>query len=129
MDVSIAADTLSALIAAEASSPEREICGLMFGTDDRIDRVEAAANVAPDPRRAFEIDPRALFSALRAVRRGGDRLIGHYHSHPGGSPIPSPTDLAAAEPGKMWLILASGTARLWLAEPGGFRECRLVTAR
>jgi proteasome lid subunit RPN8/RPN11 len=126
MDVLIATDTLSALLAAEAASPAREICGLMFGSDTHIERVEATANVAPDPRRAFEIDPSALFAALRAMRQGGDRLIGHYHSHPGGSPIPSTTDLAAAEPGKLWLILGGGAARVWLAEPGRFRECRLI---
>jgi proteasome lid subunit RPN8/RPN11 len=127
MEVAIGADTLSALLAAEAASPDREICGLLFGTETHITRADGAANVAPDPKRTFEIDPRALFAALRAMRHGGDRLIGHYHSHPGGRPIPSATDLAAAEPGKMWLILASDSARLWFAEPGGFRECRLVS--
>lgn len=119
---------LIGLLDAAAAAPDREICGLLFGTADRIDRAEAAANVADRPQDTFEIDPRALFAALRAERAGGERLIGHYHSHPNGSAIPSPRDLAAAEPGKLWLILAGGVARLWILENGGFRELQLVVA-
>ena len=53
-------------------------------------------------------------------------MIGHYHSHPNGSAEPSPRDLAAAEPGRLWLIIGGGVARLWIMENGGFRELKLV---
>jgi desampylase len=126
MEVRIASDVMAALLAAAAATPAQEICGLLFGTEVRILRAEAAANVAAEPRHSFEIDPAALFAALRAARRGGPRVIGHYHSHPNGSAIPSARDLAAAEPGKYWLIIGRGSARLWLAEAGAFRELPLI---
>lgn len=126
MAVGIARTQLDALLAAAAAAPDREICGLLFGADDRIDDAPPADNVAARPQDMFEIDPRALFAALRAERAGGPRLIGHYHSHPNGSAEPSARDLAAAEPGKYWLIIGGGTARLWLAGVHRFTEVKLI---
>jgi len=126
MKVTIGRIILDALLGAAAAAPDRETCGLLFGASDRIDRAEPADNVADRPQDTFEIDPRVLFAAFRAERAGGDRLIGHYHSHPNGSAEPSPRDLAAAEPGKYWLILGGSIARLWVMENGGFRELQLV---
>ena len=122
----IARALLDRLIEQAAAAPDREICGLLFGADDRIDRAEPADNVADRPQNTFEIDPKALFAALRAERAGGPRLIGHYHSHPNGGAEPSPRDLTAAEPGKYWLIIGGGTARLWLAGAHGFTEVKLI---
>jgi proteasome lid subunit RPN8/RPN11 len=126
MTVTISASQLDGILAEVASSPAHEICGLLLGEGFRIDRAVAAANVAHDPAQWFEIDPAALFAALRAERAGGPRVIGHYHSHPNGSAEPSPRDAAAAEPGKLWLIVAGGTARMWLSGEAGFRELALV---
>lgn len=126
MTVAIARTLLDGLLAAERLSPEQEICGLLFGDQARIAAARPTLNVASDPARHFEIDPAALIAALREERGGGPGLIGHYHSHPGGSAVPSPRDLAAAEPGRLWLILAAGTARLWLAEAGSFSEVKMV---
>ncbi|WP_404713584.1 M67 family metallopeptidase [Sphingomonas sp. MMS24-J13] len=114
------------ILAEAAASPDREVCGLLLGTDRRVQRIVPTGNVAADPSRAFEIDPAALFAALRAERRGGAGVIGHYHSHPNGRAEPSPCDLAAAEPGKIWIIIGNGVARAWLAERNGFRELELV---
>ncbi|WP_116092214.1 M67 family metallopeptidase [Sphingomonas crusticola] len=128
MEVRIASDVMAQLLAEAAATPSVEICGLLFGTEDCIQRAEPAANVAPDPHRSFELDPAALFSALRAARSGRPLPIGYYHSHPNGRPEPSARDLAAAEPGAYWLILGGGEARLWLAEIGAFREMQLILA-
>ena len=113
------------ILARAAADPDREVCGLLFGTPARIVAAAPAANVASAPHDSFEIDPRALIAALRAERAGGARLVGHYHSHPNGLAEPSARDLAAAEPGRLWLICAGRGARLWLAEPGRFRELPL----
>ena len=126
MAVRIARPVLRSLLHAGSATPDREICGLLFGSLHAIDHVQPTDNVAARPGDTFEIDPRALFAALRAERAGGDRLLGHYHSHPNGLAEPSPRDLAAAEPGKLWLILGGGEARLWVMENGGFRELQLV---
>ncbi len=126
MPITIPAPLLAAILAEAAAAPDREICGLLFGSAEAIEDAVRTLNVAPDDRRTFEVDPAALFAAHKAQRAGGPRLIGHYHSHPSGCAEPSATDLAASEPGKVWLIVANGAARLWLAVPGGFEEVQLV---
>ncbi|MDO6413256.1 M67 family metallopeptidase [Sphingomonas sp. BIUV-7] len=124
----ISRQCLDRLIALAAASPSREICGLLFGTEDRIDAVVPTANVAVRPEDMFEIDPAALIAAHRAERAGGARLVGHYHSHPSGSLLPSSRDMVAAEPGRLWLILARGEAGLWQAGPHGFAPLPLSIA-
>jgi proteasome lid subunit RPN8/RPN11 len=126
MPVTIPAALLDRVLAEAAASPAQEICGLLLGDAHRIDAIVPAANVAADPACWFEIDPAILFAALRAERAGGPRVIGHYHSHPNGSAVPSPRDAAAAEPGKLWLIVGGGIARMWLAGAAEFRELALI---
>lgn len=118
--VGIASGLHDRLLAIAASSPEREICGLLFGTATSIDDAVACDNVADDPRIRFEIDPAALIAAHRAMRSGGPALIGHFHSHPKGRAEPSICDAqSAAGDGSLWLIIACGVARLWRAVDGG----------
>ena len=126
MQVRIARSLIDRLLAEAATDATREVCGLLFGESDRIDAAEWTPNVADEPARTFEIEPAALFMAIRLERHGGPRLVGHYHSHPNGSTEPSPRDLATAEPGKLWLIIGGGQARLWYAEPGAFREAEMI---
>jgi proteasome lid subunit RPN8/RPN11 len=129
MPVAIAADLLERLLNEARADPAREICGLLFGGGDRIEAARSTRNVAADPRDSFEIDPADLFMAIRQERGGGPCLIGHYHSHPSGLAEPSARDLAAAESGKLWLIIAGGTARLWRAVPGRFDEVEMAVNR
>ncbi len=115
--------SLLAQIVDRAAGEAAEICGLLTGSAGsgayRIEGHIAAANVAPDPARHFELDPAVLIVAHRAARAGGAQVIGHYHSHPSGLAMPSATDAACAAPdGSLWLIIADGTARLWVAGPG-----------
>jgi proteasome lid subunit RPN8/RPN11 len=124
MSVTISSDLLARLVAQAEASPNREICGLLFGAPNRIEAAEASANVAADPAWTFEIDPAALFAAHRRARTGGAAVIGHYHSHPSGVPVPSPRDAAQAMgDGAVWLILGGGHARAWRSvEVGAFVE-------
>ncbi len=128
MVVSILSPVLDLILADVAATPGLERCGLLFGGAKRIDAAQPTTNVASDPAQFFEIDPAVLLAAMRAERGGGPRVIGHYHSHPNGSAEPSARDLAASEPGKLWLIVADGAARLWLSEAGAFRELKLHIA-
>lgn len=92
--------------AAEAAYPN-ECCGLLVGTGRRpvrVTRIVPAANLAG--RNRFELDPRVRLAAERSLRGTAERVVGHYHSHPDGSALPSPTDLAEAwEPELIWLIV------------------------
>lgn len=114
------------LLAQAAQAPHEEVCGLLLGTggtrgEEHIAMILPAANVHPDKRRFFEIDPAVLIAAIRAARGGGPRVIGCYHSHPTGVPAPSATDAAmAAHDGKLWAIVADGTIGWWRDGERGF---------
>ena len=105
--------------AARASAPE-ECCGLLLGPE-AVEEARPAANMAPDPRRHFEIDPQALIDAHRAARAGGPPVIGYYHSHPAGPAAPSATDRAMASgDGRVWAIVGEGGVTFWRDDRDGF---------
>lgn len=115
MRLAISRSLLDALIADCARDPLFERCGLLLGRGATVLAVEAAANVSPDPAAAFEVASETLIAATRAARERGAGLIGHYHSHPNGSPFPSAHDAAAAagDGSRYWLIVADGAASAW----------------
>jgi len=113
-----AADAM--LMAARAAHP-LEACGILFGTERRIEAFLETANVHARPERRFEIDPQALIDAHRSARAGGPRIAGYFHSHPDGIPEPSATDLAQAAPdGRVWAIYGEGRLAFFRAVEGGF---------
>ncbi len=98
-----------------------EACGLLLGQGGVIVEARPAANIAADPLRHFEIDPAALFAAHRAERAGELQLLGFYHSHPNGHPVPSSADCEhAGGDGRVWAIVAQGQVSFWRDGKGGF---------
>ncbi len=80
---------------ARAEAPN-EACGLIAGVGAQAQRIIPAPNGAADPRRHFEIEHAALVKAMFEIEAAGLSLIGIYHSHPHGDPIPSATDIREA---------------------------------
>jgi proteasome lid subunit RPN8/RPN11 len=112
----ISSAAVQRIVADAVAHPARERCGLLFGDAVRIAEATFCTNIAADPTRTFEIDPAALFGALRDERRGGPKVIGYWHSHPSGDVQPSAVDAAMAAPdGKLWLIVAGGEFAVWRA--------------
>ena len=72
-----------------------ECCGLLVGADRRIERAVPARNLLASPTR-YQVDPSDHFAAIRGTRSDGLVVVGAYHSHPLGPPVPSATDLAEA---------------------------------
>jgi proteasome lid subunit RPN8/RPN11 len=129
MKMGMALEVTSAVIetlAAEATlALPNECCGLLMGDERdgtlRIERVVATQNMAAEPERNFEIDPRALIDAQRAAREDGGQVVGYYHSHPAGAARPSATDREmAAHDGRVWAIVANGAVAFWLDGCAGF---------
>ena len=113
MDLLVTSRALDAIRDHAARAAPDECCGLLLGHDGRIDEARPAANVHPEPRIRFTIDPQALIDAHRAARGEGPALLGYYHSHPHGPPAPSATDRAmAAGDGRVWAI-AGGLEAGW----------------
>lgn len=122
MPVEISSAVVGRIIEAAAVAMPREACGLLLGARKRIAECTQTPNVSADPYHHFEIDPGALFAAMREERSGGPKLLGYWHSHPYGDPTPSDTDLAMApRDGRLWLIVAGQEARLWRAPGNGWR--------
>jgi len=72
-----------------------EVCGLLCGTGDTVKMVYEVRNVAPNPTREFEMEPKALYEALVSIERTGQQLQAIFHSHPPDSrPGLSSADLA-----------------------------------
>lgn len=119
---------------AEATWPE-ECCGLLIGSEApagriTVEHIVPSPNVAEGDRRTrFEVSPQVLFDTMREIRGTASRIIGHYHSHPGHTPVPSAFDQERAwEPDRVWLIVGveetadgprSGEIRAWRPTPGG----------
>ena len=130
MTVRIARRVLHRIVSEAEATPTREVCGLLLGSADRITEALSCINVAPDPLVAFEIDPAQLIAAHRAERNGGSAILGCYHSHLRGAPVPSPRDAAAAAPdGWLWLIAAERGTELYRATEHGTIEGRFHAGR
>lgn len=118
--------------ACERAYPE-EGCGLLIGRRSAagvvVRSVVASPNVAEDGRRheRFAVDPTIQFRALRRLRGTGLAVVGHYHAHPDGQPVPSATDLACAfDSSLIWLISAvvgghATMTRAFAPDPDGRR--------
>ena len=100
--------------AAENAYPS-ECCGLLAGQTDElgsrlVTRVVLSPNLSSgDTRDSFEVDPKVRFNLMRNLEQAGngETIVGHYHSHPNSSPVPSSRDLAMAyEPSLVWVIVA-----------------------
>ena len=115
------------IVHARADAP-REACGLLVGRTDSAGRAHVTeitpiANAAADPLITYYMDERALVTALSGLQARRLELLGFYHSHPSGDPIPSPTDVRhATYPDTPYLIvgLNGNKARLaaWKMRPG-----------
>ena len=123
MAIELASHIVAALRREAQNAVPDECCGLLLGRGERIEQVSPAANVADDPTRRFEIDPAALLAAHKGARQGGPDLIGYYHSHPDGHPLPSATDCEhASGDGRVWAIIARDEVTFWRDGESGFVE-------
>lgn len=121
MEIEVTSGAIATLIAESARTAPRECCGLLLGREGRIELAKAAENVAEDPLRHFEIDPAALLAAHREARTGGPEMVGYFHSHPNGHPLPSATDCEhSSGDHRVWAIVANGAVTFWRDGRNGF---------
>jgi proteasome lid subunit RPN8/RPN11 len=100
-----------------------EACGIIAGKGEQVVRIIPIANRAPDPQHHFRFDEQAFATAMFEIERSGLSLVGIYHSHPEGKPIPSREDIRQSNyPGTAYVIvgLQYGDARMaaWDIKPG-----------
>lgn len=130
--IRIRAAVLAAIEAHTRVAAPEECCGLLIARNGRIDEVISVENQAADPRRHYEIGPRAYLAAIKRCRTTDAIVIGAYHSHPQSRPEPSPTDLAQAFSDFLYLIAgpvgatAQLTIRAYRLRAGNFQPVGLV---
>jgi proteasome lid subunit RPN8/RPN11 len=130
--IRVGPQVLRAISAHAGAEAPRECCGLLIGSDRRIDEVVPAGNCAADPLRRYEIDPRDYIAAIKRCRGTSSSVLGAYHSHPRSAAEPSPTDLAEAF-GEFLYVIAGpviegsvATIRAYRLMDGNFRPVELV---
>jgi proteasome lid subunit RPN8/RPN11 len=121
MEVEVTSGVLATLFEEAAKAAPEECCGLLLGFGERIEIAHPTANLADDRRLRFEIDPLALLAAHKAARSGGPRVLGYYHSHPKGHPVPSATDCDhSTGDSRIWAIIAQSEVAFWRDSGNGF---------
>ncbi|MDE2404102.1 MAG: M67 family metallopeptidase [Sphingomonadales bacterium] len=126
--LTVTSGTIATLHREAARAQPAEACGLLLGragegsgAGEAIVAAIPCANVAPDPLRHFELDPAALIAAHRAARAGGPSVLGYWHSHPTGHPLPSATDCEhAGGDGRVWAIVTENAIGWFRDTPEGF---------
>lgn len=88
----------------------REIGGLLVGDEDVIRAALPIANSAPDPLTAYVPAPEQLSSRLRQIEGAGKKVLGSYHTHPGGRAILSRADAVLAGTLGLLLVVAAPDA-------------------
>jgi proteasome lid subunit RPN8/RPN11 len=81
------------MLAQAVQELPNECCGLLAGRAGRVTHRYPLTNALASPVR-YESDPKAMFAAVKDMRRHGTDVLAIYHSHPASEPVPSPTDLA-----------------------------------
>lgn len=108
------------LVDVRQRSPQ-EACGLlggkMVGDVYRARRVFPTTNTLHSPTR-YRIEPSEQLAAFEQMEAEGLELVGIYHSHPHGPPLPSATDLAEAYYPETVYVIWCGENDTW--ECNGF---------
>lgn len=103
-------------IFAHAAGSDEEVCGILAGdrgdgaeSESRVEAIHRARNVADSPRTRYLIDPEQQLRIIEAIEDSGREVVGFYHSHPEGPPLPSETDAERATwPGYSYAICVPG---------------------
>jgi proteasome lid subunit RPN8/RPN11 len=123
---------LDAIVDHARRDAPNECCGLLIGSEHRIDEAVPARNARSSPTR-YEVDPSDHFAVIRRVRREGRAVVGAYHSHVLAPPVPSPTDVAEAYDEQLLHVIVSlqnppdAEVRAYRIRNGNFHEVPLVT--
>jgi proteasome lid subunit RPN8/RPN11 len=124
--VRLSAAIRRAMVREALTARPRECCGLLVGHRQSIVAILPMQNVAESPETRFKVDDAAHIEARRLLRRLHPpiEIVGVYHSHPSGPPVPSPVDVAEAHyPDWIHVVIGLGGRRPVL------RAFRIVNGR
>jgi len=102
--VKIPQPIIDAMRAHARDAEPHECCGLLIGTRRAVSKSIRTQNLDTNPAR-YLVDPKDHLDAIKAARAESLRVIGAYHSHPGTSTEPSPSDIDEASGGADFLYV------------------------
>lgn len=74
-----------------------EACGLIGGVGEQARSIARVKNVSEKPEHTFVMDGAEFIKAMFEFNKGGEALIGIYHTHPHGDHLPSQVDMREAQ--------------------------------
>ncbi|HEQ78086.1 MAG TPA: M67 family peptidase [Euryarchaeota archaeon] len=94
---------------------EEEVCGIILGKNNRALMIMRATNTSENPEYTYSMSVRDIIRAYDTAQELAYEIIGFYHSHPCGSPVPSGIDIARATwDGAYYVILnLKGDIKAW----------------
>lgn len=110
------------------SSSSVEVCGFLFGKENRVLKVRFIRNRLNSPVE-FEMDPEEMLKALEEAEQENLEVVGIFHSHIACPPIPSGKDLEGMKRWPViWLIVnEKGEYKAWiLSEKNKISEVKIV---
>ncbi len=122
---------LGALTAEAASAAPRETGGLLLGREaGRVRRFVGLPNGSLRPERHFRAEIAAYLRAVEEARGAGRRVLGLFHSHPHGAPLPSREDLNRVMEGLPLVLVGRGepAVRGFVRRGSAWIEVRLEEA-
>jgi proteasome lid subunit RPN8/RPN11 len=94
--LALSREQLAAIVEQARSGAPEEVCGILGGRAGQVSAIYPARNVAEHRLTAYRLDPHDQLRIMEEIEERGWEIVGIYHSHPAGPPIPSPTDLREA---------------------------------
>ncbi|HET9203924.1 MAG TPA: M67 family metallopeptidase [Acidimicrobiia bacterium] len=115
-----------AILAHAANCAPDECCGLLaIDGEGGLRFAYPLTNADPSPV-SYTIDPDEQFHAMSHAETMGWQIGGAFHSHPGGTAMPSMIDIQTAlEPDWMYLIASPDEIRGFWIRDGGIEELSL----
>lgn len=109
-----------------------EACAILLGISSgdrlRVVRLLQARNISEDPR-GFVVDPLDIVRARVEAESSGLEILGIYHSHPAGEPVPSPRDVEGMLLWPLaWVIASPEGLGAWAACPEGLKKMRILVS-
>ncbi|WP_376789621.1 M67 family metallopeptidase [Thermoflexus sp.] len=89
-----------------------EACGLLGGIGRRVLAVYPTRNELASPIR-YRVHPEDLIRVIHELEEREWELVGIYHSHPHGPPVPSATDVAEAYYPEAVYVIAAPVQGEW----------------
>lgn len=91
----------------------REHCGFVVQDSDLLTWLYEVPNISTKPGDYFEISADEFLKYVEAQERGAFTLVGVWHSHPKGKPVPSATDWAYHPSWLFMFIVCDGKVRCY----------------